>query len=319
VGISARHRVAACALLTTALLASASLDRVPQASAIAGYPFATQSWYIATADDTTLVTRGCSDGLEVTAGTSPEFGTTILHFGRPYFSGEQGTLLHNGSFASVLDIEFLAFSYALGYWGCSAGLGVRQIAVGTSNLGEYVNSGHGADWGAMIDRLNLLMVVIGQFNVFPSGAIDIEVAWNPADVTFEWTNAYSAATGWPYLDFGAADGCPINGTGGVCAVFGTPWTYTQIQRAQLADDGEAWPEIYLQNANNARQWKWLRASVGNNLQIDGVFTQLLACIQRAQFCAHGVEDNNPQQALQQVQGIIAPPNLPSSSDIGYVD
>lgn len=253
-------------------------------------PAATTSRYMSTTNTTTLYNEGCS------MGSAAQSGVVILDFGEPWYSGGYGTILYGAnSFASIASIQAGAQSFLDGFWNCSPSTPVLRLAVGTSNYGSQVTSGHGTAWGNLVAALNSYISTKGYGSQeYARGANDMELSWNSYATTKAWVDAYNAATTLPLYDYGDAGGCPPYGS---C---NNGWTQADLYDVSWgAKDSYPFPEIYTTNGSQASEW--YNESLFSALNEPAGKMGILGTMTQYAACGCGSSTNTPAQGFDQLQ------------------
>jgi len=292
----------------------------PPAAAFA-YPGAVASWYMDTVSSDALFDMGCDLGTARKGGSAPQDALVILDYGQPQLrGGVYGSFDFSSTYRTVGQIRTAALEYAHGFWLCT-GANTRahvRLAVGTSNfanfsvaagLSEAGVTGHAKAWADMVDGLNADIAQRGYAGqVDAVGAADIEVSWGTSAIGRRWVDGYDTVNSWPMYDYGDAAGCPTGGTGKTARRCGTSsWDQDDLYYVAWGAPA-AWgvPEIYLENAAQAKQWqqisKWGAANGRSRITFAGTLTQHAAC---DGACAATGEDNAPDAGWSQLVAMCA--------------
>lgn len=281
---------------------------IPAASSlvIPPAPPASTTYYVLNTDPAALYQLGCQQAQADAARPRPDDTLVILDFGQGYSEKEEGkervwgTWLFSPAwrFISMDTIAAAARGYIQGYWACAKGGDRLTLGIGTNNYGGYGSdskdpevreafaSEHGRRWAQMVASVASWSASSGYATrVTVVGANDIELSWNPPNVTRAWVASYTAVNGSriPFYNFGACEGCPTVPYPTWKGVNG--WTQEDVWYAAWGA-AAAWPlpEIYLNTGIHARQWQqmsWYSATRhGLRMDFVGAMTQQVACQQR---------------------------------------
>lgn len=226
---------------------------------------------------------------------SHRYGAVILDFGQISHTtvGEEtvyGARIFDGetTFYSVEDIMVAVERFLLGYSNYDSPgsegtpdcvdaaerqLPYLYLIVGVNNYGSgeqdpaFVDDAHGEAWADMINAIADWIYTeahIGEI-VEVSGGIDAELDYNTPANTLDWADGYEASAQWRYYDFGDASACPQSGTTSTAAICDNPNNGNDPDADWYQDDVWAmsfghtpaypFPEIYLNDGDNARQWE----------------------------------------------------------------
>lgn len=274
----------------------------------------------------TALDEGCELGLAVWQGRASADVVSILAFGKPVGGGGVpfGASLFGNGGATTEEIAAAVVAYANGFALCSAAAPAAhlRIGVGTSNFGSQVSAEHGRAWGAMVESINAQLASgFSGGRVDAAGADDIEPDWSSPATARAWLDGYRQGTSRPFLNFGAASGCPqTTSSGGAC---NNGWTQADVWSVSSGNT-QVVPQIYAESGANARQWRMLSAYAqgmhGARLDIVGALTQLQACIDVGATCA-GTRNAPAQGWAQLYDQLNADPStaqaLPWSTDIRW--
>lgn len=243
---------AALSLAQTGLTALAAQPQPPTA----------WSFYVRTTNSQTLYDLGCNQGHSDTNNGNVN-SMVILDFGGQAYNNDGTYLTGNNAFVSYATIEGLAESFANAYYSCTGAnyTSVVTLGIGTNNSAYHIDSEGGTAWANMVNRVKSWVTRNGyQTQVNIDAANDIEPAWDTYAPTKAWVDAYTAANGPMYIDFGSADGCPqTTHTNGACS---NGWNQDGVWYVGYgAAPALAAPEIYLQAQANQwgqlKQWKYM--------------------------------------------------------------
>jgi hypothetical protein len=184
--------------------------------------FVSESYYLQTVDPYTLYLLGRDAGFE-TYMSGRQDSVVVLHFGQPWeqSSGggtEYGVRIFNeyNDFRTINQVEAAAREFANGYWETFDGISSLNIAISTSNYGEYsymISNQHGREWAKMSNRLNSYLCSTGTpymcYYIAASGASNMEVQWNGPWDTQNWVNGFLVENQWqvPLIAINNATGC----------------------------------------------------------------------------------------------------------------
>lgn len=269
------------------------------------------SVYMTTNNPNAYYNLGCAQGKRDLGLAGTQDSLVVLAFGRPVKIGDvYGASLFDVAPTTTAVLETLIPMYAMGYVDC-AGADTQStvtLGLGTSNYGDMVRYSSGIAWNNFVDHVNRWLKDNNYYHrVAALGAIDIELGWNPPDVTRNWVNGYDDGNLYPYLDFGDANSCPTR-------VFPhwdckDAWTKEDLWYVSYGV-GAAFPLplIYATDTGNAQQWAlmslWAAQNKGAPMQIQGVMTQWQACQQYPSGCGPGL-DNRPEEGWQQLYDELA--------------
>lgn len=267
-----------------------------------------------------MYVQGCKAGGDVSAlyggPFTPQTGVVVLDFGRPYHDNAigYGSMIFSNQAVSTSQVLAAAEAYAKGYWDCSTPTPTITIAVGTNNQTPDTSSVHGAAWAQMV--LSFKNWIGSTACASPSGcgsqisaggASDIELDWNSATTSRNWTcvpstpgncsDGYGSVVGTLFYDYGDAAGCP---PAGACD---NAWTQEDVWYvAWGAPPAEPLPEMYNTTGIQAQQWQQIDIyglnTHGVQMNIRGTMTQSQACAGQVNGCP-GL-DNTPQQGWLQM-------------------
>lgn len=221
-------------------------------------PVTDWSFYVETNNPQHLQTLGCNQATFDNAhGVDSE---VILDFGATIDNnGTQETI--NNIPLSSSQVTYLASYFVYGYGTCSPTQTVT-LDVGTSN-DNTLNYTKGQAFAGTVNGVVSYAANFGS-HVVVQGANDIESWFNPATGyhtydtdAYNWYNGWAAAGGPQYVDFGSADGCPLN-TSNYCSAGWNQGDYYNfswgLPLANLT------PQIY--NYPQAQQWYWIGVYAG---------------------------------------------------------
>lgn len=278
-------------------------------SATPAAPAFTRTRYMASTAETAMMNQGCWE-----ADHRPN-GIVILDFGQPdKVSGVYGAnIFTSPDFRSIATITEAVKDWIRGYWNCSVSGNSINVAVGTNN-DDYtdqsiknVTYAHGQAWADMVDALYAWLGTPPSYlsRVSVVGVNDIEPAFETYTETKAWVDGYNANGSRRYYNYGSADNCySTNHTNSTCA---NGWNQSKVLYVSwLTVQGWPLPEIYVNNGNNALQWKQIKlygiVYESTTMDFQGVMTQYQACLDvagTAQACSAS-EDNTPSQGWSQL-------------------
>ncbi len=226
------------------------------------------SFYLDTTDTNTIYQLGCNQGSADAADNHNSL--VILDFGGQD-NANSGTAYPGQSTViwSYATDENLAEVFAWGYYKCAANANdsdtVLSLVVGTNNSFDSVNYGGGQGWGNVVSAVgSYISNSVEADQVVVYGGNDIE-SWGSASGTLAWAAGFQAnAPGYSYIDYGSADGCPttISSPPGPCSNNWNQYDYWDVSWGNGI--GEAAPEIYNTNGDQATQWALISAYGANN-------------------------------------------------------
>ncbi|GCE19565.1 hypothetical protein KDK_33650 [Dictyobacter kobayashii] len=197
----------------------------------------------------------------------------VLDFGGQLSNGS-GALMINGVTISNAQIEAVAEEFAHGYWHCTGSgdtSSVLKLGIGTNNSYYDVSSAGGKTWVNMVAAVQSYNHSKGyDSQVVMMGANDMEPGFGSASSTIAWAQGFASVSGYLYLDYGSADGCPQYSTGnGSC---NNGWNqYHEWYLSWGSPAAIVAPEIYY--SSMARQWAMISLyaaqSQGGAVQMQG--------------------------------------------------
>lgn len=229
--------------------------RPPPASQVK--PPTDPSFYITTTDPSDAYNLGCSQGVSDASFSPPVNSLVVLDVGGQRPDGS-GTLLVDGVDASNAQIEAIGEAFAHGYWYCTGTAdltSVLSLVIGTNNSYYDVSATGGNTWASVVAAIAAADRAAGyDSQVVVDGGNDLEPGWDSAGNSEAWANGYTAAASTFYVDYGSADGCPMDSAvGAACA---GDWTQHDVWYVSWgAGAARALPEIYV--SGNASQWAML--------------------------------------------------------------
>ena len=204
----------------------------------------------------TAYTLGCNQG-HFDKSFSPVVNSeVVLDFGGQLSNGSGSLMISGGSITNA-QIEAVAEAFSHGYWVCTGSdtTSYVKLGIGTNNSYYDVSYSGGQAWAhdvAAVQSYNHSQGYDSQ--VVMLGANDIE-SWCPNCVspsaTINWANGFASVSGYLYLDYGSADGCPTNSSNnGSCNGGWNQYDYWYVSWG--ATPALPTPEIYY--ASLAQQW-----------------------------------------------------------------
>ncbi|GHO87888.1 hypothetical protein [Dictyobacter formicarum] len=261
--------VGICALLGAVTMAYGT----PKAFAMQAQPPTDWSFYVNSTSTSSSYNWGCNMG-KADASHSPVINSeVVLDFGGQLSNGS-GTLMINGITISNAQIEAVAEEFAHGYWDCT-GLNdttsVLKLGIGTNNSYYDVSYGGGQTWVNVVAAAQAYDHSKGyDSQVVMMGANDMEPGFGSASSTISWSQGFASVSGYLYLNYGSADGCPQYSTGnGSC---NNGWNqYDEWYVSWGSPPAIVAPEIYY--SSMARQWAMISLygaqSQGSAVQMQG--------------------------------------------------
>lgn len=277
-------------------------------------PIITHSFYVdyptTTIDPANLFYfMGCERGEEDFQTPGTQSTVVILDFGYPWqYNNVSGVHMLNGDYKYLSQLNSLIFSFADGYWSCTAGDNSSQlvIGVGVNNFddGYSFNSLHGQQWGQMIHEIHDSLKTPGscesnngcsigtQVSVAAAGDFELGNQYVGQQTTLDWVAGYLTtiynpnlnAYLEPFYNFGNAAGC---GLGLACD---NNWSEDGViiisSPTQACPVCKVLPEIYF--PENSDQWQYLSTKklqlYGYKMVINGVTAEEKSCEQNLGTC-----------------------------------
>lgn len=251
-------RMVAAAALVAASIFTAPLLASPAYAATAQPP-TDWSFYVEVGDNSTgaskMDTLGCNQAHFDTSVASSSL--VILDFGALNIAGSGDQLTINGIENTPTAIETLAEWFINGYKGCSPTQSVT-LAVGTNNS-ITLGAPKGTAFADTVMSIARFASSNANGHVGVWGANDIETFYDPTTgsyatpaQTYGSYQGYSGQGGPLYVDYGSADGCPLN-LSGPCSYGWTQGTYYNLSWGYSL--ALAAPEIYVYP--QAQQWHYI--------------------------------------------------------------
>ncbi len=194
----------------------------------------------------------------------------------------------------------------LGVDNCIGGPGCSNPDNASSNAVTYE---HGQAWGTVVQSVGTFVANRGySYQIFITGAMDIEGAWNTYTNTKAWLDGYKTTSSRNFYDYGDCN-CPEGYSPGNNDYIGPPlfrrdWSYNRIHEVSYRGIPIKYPlpQIYHTDGSDARKWQGLSKWAVVNGYGKMIFRELLT---EAGACAQGLSctgiDNGPMQAILQVQ------------------
>jgi len=205
---------------------------------------------------------GCVQGIiDALGNTNSE---VILDFG-----GQLGDLSGTESIDGTIDftnaqIQAIALAFGAGYFACTEGENTTTLtlAIGTNNSKEAVSTAGGEAWASLVAATATVVLEDSAEakQVAIWGGSDLEVGYSTGSAAHAWAVGYDETTESPYLDYGAAEGCPSSGhTNGSCTGGQSGWDQQlEWELSWGINDAYPTPEIYYNpppgSPVNAEQW-----------------------------------------------------------------
>ena len=227
---------------------------VPKAFAIQARPPADWSFYMSTASTSTAYNFGCDQGRADASFSPPINSEVVLDFGGQLSDGS-GALMVNGVVISNSQLEAATEAFAHGYWDCTGAndsTSVMRLGIGTNNSYYDVSYAGGQTWVNDVAAIQAYIKAQGWASqVVTLGANDLEPGFGDAPSAINWAQGFASVSGYLYLDYGSADGCPQYSTGnGSC---NNGWNqYDEWYVCWGSPPALPTPEIYYYA--NAQQW-----------------------------------------------------------------
>lgn len=205
-----------CALLGTFF----AVQGTPKAFAIQAKPLTDWSYYMTTSDTSTAYNWGCDQGT-ADASTSPVSNSeVVLDFGGQFSDGS-GALMINGVGITNAQLEAATEAFAHGYWDCigtNNSTSTMRLGIGTNNSYYDVSYAGGQSWVNDVAAIESYVKTQGwSSQVVILGANDLEPGFGDAPSATSWAQGFASVSGYMYINYGSADGCPQYSTGnGTC-------------------------------------------------------------------------------------------------------
>lgn len=228
-----------------------AMHPAPKAFAVQAQPHTDWSFYMLSTSTTTAYNLGCNQGHFDASFNPPINSEVVLDFGQHYYGN---VYMLNGQTVTHTQVQQMAEAFAHGYWVCtgSDSTSVLSLGLGINNYGSWVTYANGQTWGndvAAVQASNQTNGYSSQVGMM--GAGDLEPGWNSFSATQSWVQGFSSVSGYDYLDFGSADGCPqYSSNNGAC---NNGWNQYDVWYVSWgASPALPTPEIYYDTL--ARQW-----------------------------------------------------------------
>lgn len=238
-----------CALLSVLTL----IQPGSKAFAIQARPPADWSFYITSTSTSTAYTFGCDQGKADASFSPPINSEVVLDFGGQLSDGS-GTLMINGVSITNGQIEAVTESFAQGYWDCtgSDSTSVMHLAIGTNNSLDDVSFAGGQTWVNEVAAIESFITTKGwNSQIAILGANDIEPGFGNAPSAIAWAQGFASVSGFLYINYGSADGCPqTSANNGACINGWNQYDVWYVSWGSLP--AEPAPEIYF--LTQSRQW-----------------------------------------------------------------
>ncbi len=201
-------RVLALASLCALLGSMVAMHATPKAFAVQAKPPTDWSFYMLSTSTTTAYNLGCNQGNFDRSHSPPINSEVVLDFGQHYYGN---VYMLSGITITHTQVQQMAEAFAHGYWVCTGSdlTSVLTLGIGINNYGSWVTYANGQTWGndvAAVQAYNQSHGYASQVGMM--GAGDLEPDWNSFSVTKNWVQGFSSVSGYDYLDFGDAGGCP---------------------------------------------------------------------------------------------------------------
>lgn len=248
-------RILALFSICVLLGAATTLYRgAPKAFAMQAQPATDWSFYMNTTSTSTSYTWGCNMGKADASHSPPTNSEVVLDFGGQLSNGS-GSLMINGVSITNAQIEAVAEEFAHGYWDCTGtgdATSVLKLGIGTNNSYYDVSYAGGQTWVNVVAAVQAYNHSKGYASqVTMMGANDLEPGFGSASGSIAWAQGFASVSGYLYLNYGSADGCPQYSTGnGAC---NNGWNQYDVWYVSWGSPPAiVSPEIYY--TANARQW-----------------------------------------------------------------
>jgi hypothetical protein len=315
-----------------ALAIAATVSLVPsRARAVTAPPYTT-SRYMQNVSTTRHYDLGCQTGTRTKNLAGTQYDLVILHYFKPvrFSDGSYGAGLLGGASAKTSAIAAAVKEFAKGYYICTGSDTLSQLvlAVGTSNDGSGVTSGHGKAWATMVRSINTWLADTGyDAQTYTVGASDMELAWNSPTVTRAWVDGFASVCCPLFYNYGDAAGCRADGrqAGDECGTGSFPsWTANDVWYISYgAPPAYPVPQIYRTDGVMAKQWYGLSLYARN---VHGVAMWLLGSLTQSTACKQVGCDastaNTPSQGWTQLWYALncryfTTTTCPTAQDVDY--
>lgn len=203
-------RVLVLGSMTALLSLAVAMCVVPQAFALQAKPPTDWSFYVLSTSTTAAYNLGCNQGHFDASFSPPVNSEVVLDFGQHYYGN---VYLLSGITITHAQVQQIAEAFADGYWTCTDydETSILTLGLGINNYGSWVTYANGQTWVndvAAVQAYNRSAGYASQVGMMGGG--DLEPGWNSYSVTNSWVQGFASVSGYKYLDFGSADGCPTN-------------------------------------------------------------------------------------------------------------
>ncbi|MGH2509560.1 MAG: hypothetical protein ACRDHZ_19455 [Ktedonobacteraceae bacterium] len=230
-----------------------STQNAPKAFALQARPPADWSFYITSTSTSTAYTFGCDQGRADASFSPPINSEVVLDFGGQLSDGS-GALATNGLTISNSQIEAVTEAFAQGYWDCtgSDSTSVLHLAIGTNNSFFDVSFAGGQTWVNEVATIQSFITAKGwNSQIVMLGANDIEPGFGDASNAIAWAQGFASVSGFPYLNYGSADGCPQSSAENGSCING--WNQFDVWYVSWGS-GPAIPAPEIYFLTQSRQW-----------------------------------------------------------------
>jgi hypothetical protein len=230
------------------------VQNTPKAFAIQARPPADWSFYITSTSTSTAYTFGCDQGRADASFSPPINSEVVLDFGGQ-LGDSSGALMINGVSISNSQLEAVTEAFAQGYWDCTTtndNTSVMHLAIGTNNSFADISFAGGQAWVNEVAAIQAFITSKGfDSQIVMLGANDLEPGFGDAPSAIDWANGFASVSGFLYLNYGSADGCPqFSADNGSCI---NGWNQFDVWYVSWgAVPAEPAPEIYF--LTQSRQW-----------------------------------------------------------------
>ena len=219
-------------------------------------------------------------------------------------------------------LRHFAYSYAI----CARNEGINTqltIAIASQNFGSNINYDTGVLWAHLVHSLRsntkaIRYVYVPFRKVDFVAASDLETGWNTPEATLDWLDG-ALSYHQPFISVASVAfpdmqlSVPIEIATERAKVFSTgefTWTIGDVLDMTYGKSPRIYslPQVYLRNADNARQWYYLAIltnQLGDVPLFEAALTQYGSC-QQKDFTSYSCPtddngtDNTPYQAWQQL-------------------
>jgi hypothetical protein len=323
--ISIRRTFVVLAAMPVLALLALGAGQIDAAHSAPSAPSPTTSWYMSTANATTLYDMGCAHGRADLNRAGTQRSAVVLAFGAVYWSASRGTYmatLYSGADQPLTTVRESVKQYGRGYYICTASddASSTHVAMGTNNSAGTVTAAAGAYFADRVDEVGSYFATIKQ--VIAAGANDIEsgAGWSTPEAAIAWVDGYDSANNHLMFNYGDAAGCPTDHIPGPteCGSAAQPsWDAEDIWYVSFgAQPSLPVPEVYTSSGSMALQWKYLSlysyTRHGKAMDVMAVLTQFGAC-SRAGACSGA--GNTPAKGYAQLYDALN--SDPRSADTSF--